>query len=69
MPPKKPIATFATDEDLLKAVAEAQASLDFEDMRASPTEEAALVQALRSGMSEEEYFRVIEDEVLWKTGR
>ncbi len=60
------IATFENDQALLRAVKEAQASLDFEEMRATPEEEAALIQALRSGMSEDEYFALIEEEVLWK---
>ncbi len=66
---KKPIATFENDEALLKAVKEAQASLEFEGMRMTPEEEAALIQAVRSGMSMDEYVRLVEDEVLWGKAR
>jgi hypothetical protein len=53
------MATFENDEELVDAVRQSQASLELEGMRATPEEEAFLIQALRSGMSDEDYFRAI----------
>ncbi len=54
-----PMAVFESDEELVDAVRQGQASLELEGLRATPDAEAFLVEALRSGMSEDDYFRAI----------
>jgi hypothetical protein len=61
----KPIAVFASDEDLLDAVARAKASLAMSGVEMSADAEAMLIRALREGNSEDEYRRWVEDAVLW----
>jgi hypothetical protein len=62
---KKPIAVFKNEEHLRKALARSQASMELEGLRMTPDEEKVLAEAIRKGLSREEYLRQIEDEVLW----
>lgn len=61
----KPIAVFASEEDLLDAVASAKASLAMSGVELSADGEAMLVQAIRDGISLDEYARWVEDAVFW----
>lgn len=60
-----PMAVFATDEDLLHALAQAKASLALSGLELTPEEEAMLVQAFRKGWSHEEYGRRVYESVFF----
>jgi len=61
----KPMAVFATDEELLHAVAQAKASLALSGSEVTPDEEAMLIKAFRERISHDEYMRWVEDAVFW----
>jgi hypothetical protein len=61
----KPIAVFASYEEILDAVARANASLAMSGVEMSADAEAMLIGALREGISEDEYARWVEDAVFW----
>jgi hypothetical protein len=61
----KPIAVFASDEDLLRAVRRVQGTLALSGLKMTPHEEAVLIEALREGVSHEQYLRWVEEEVLF----
>ncbi len=65
MTPAKPMAVFASDEDLLDAVARAKASLAMSGVEMTSDAGVMLIRALREGISEDEYARWVEDAVFW----
>lgn len=60
-----PIAVFATDEDLLRAVRCVKGTLALSGLELTRQESAMLIKALREGVSPEEYLRWVEDAVFW----
>lgn len=60
-----PIAVFATDEDLLRAVRCVKGTLALSGLELTRQESAMLIQAIREGVSLDEYARWVEDAVFW----
>ncbi len=69
MPKKKPIAVYTTEEQLERDLANSQASMGFEGCRMKPKELDLLRDAIRKGLSLEEYLRQVQDEVLSPKGQ
>ena len=66
---KKPIAVFKGEEHLRKALARSQGSMALEGLRMTLDEEKVLADAIRKGLSMEEYLRQVEDEIFWAKAR
>lgn len=61
---KMPIAVYTTEEQLEKDLANSQASMGFEGARMTPDELDVLRDAIRKGLSMDEYLHLVEDQVL-----
>jgi DNA-binding NarL/FixJ family response regulator len=62
--PKTPIAVYQGEEKLHESLARAQASMGLEGLAMTPAELKVLADAIRKGLSREEYVQRVADSVL-----